>query len=438
MTFTKTLFIFTLVIILASSSPPRILQNCTATPAQNQSVNTTNNLNTTLYNITLQDIPPPVVASSFTPYLADLVPYTNNLSLNVPENFTVNIFADNLTNPRWLALTPDGNVLVALTNQSTILLLKDTDGDGVADQTSFFLNSSNGLNETFGMAFSNDSFFVGNPNQVLKYPYTSGQDNITEAPQVIATLPVQNEGTRTVVLSPDGTKLYVTVGASTEITNDEPELATVLQMDLDGSNLEIFASGLRDPKGLAFNPASGELYIGVAERDALGDETPPDYFTRIQEGEFFGWPYTYISPNNLDPRLIDNQTNASVDPTLAASTIVPDVLIEGHTTPMGISFYTGNTFPANYTNGAFLALHGSSGLKEARGYKVVWIPFGDDNRPTGGYYDFVTGFLLNASTVEVWGRPTGTLIASDGSLLFTDDDGGRIFRVQYQNTTCSS
>jgi len=398
-------------------------------------VKTTNDLNTTIYNITLQDIPPPVVAN-FTPYLANLLPYTEDLALNVPENFSVNIFADNLTNPRWLALTPDGNLLVAETNQSTILLLKDTDGDGVADQTSVFLNSSNGLNETFGMAFSNDSFFVGNPGEILRYPYTRGQENITEPPELIAVLPVQGHATRTVVLAPDGKKLVVAVGASTEITNDDPELATVLSMDLNGLNLEIYASGLRDPKGLAFHPVSKELYIGVAERDNLGDEVPPDYFTRIKREQFFGWPYTYLSPNNLDPRLINPNTSTSIDPVSAARTIVPDVLVEAHTTPMSFSFYTGSTFPSTYKNGAFLALHGSSSLNPAKGYKIVFIPFGADNRPTGGYYDFVTGFLLNPSTVEVWGRPTGTVIGVDGSLLFTDDDGGRIFRVQYQNTTC--
>ncbi|MGB7085453.1 MAG: PQQ-dependent sugar dehydrogenase, partial [Phormidesmis sp.] len=232
-----------------------------------------------------------------------------------------------------------------------------------------------------------------------------------------------------VVVSPTGDQLYVSVGSRSNASEEPLPRASVQVMGLDGSNQQIFASGLRNPVGLDFHPQTQALYTTVNERDGLGDDLVPDYFTRIQAGEFFGWPYAYLSPENLDPRqLVDGVSTA---PEKASETRSPDVLFQSHSAALGLQFYDGSTFPERYQNGAFAAFRGSWNRSAGTGYKLVFIPF-DEGRPLGGYEDFLTGFLTDPSGPTTWGRPVGLLVLPDGSLLFTDEGNDRIYRIQYE------
>ncbi|PZO12750.1 MAG: sorbosone dehydrogenase [Leptolyngbya foveolarum] len=355
-------------------------------------------------------------------------------SLNVPAGFTVNVFAEGLQQPRWLALTPDGDVLVTETRENRIQRLTDADGDGVAEGKETFATASNGLNIPFGMAFAKGSFFLGNTDEVLRFPFAAGQTALEGKGDRLATLPgggYNQHWTRNVVASPDGNQLYVSVGSKSNVNEENPPRASVQTMNLDGSNQRTFASGLRNPVGLDFHPTTGDLYATVNERDGLGDDLVPDYFTRIQQNEFFGWPYAYLTPKNLDPRQTTNQ-GTSKEPELASKTKTPDVLFQAHSAALGLQFYDGNTFPKRYQNGAFAAFRGSWNRSAGTGYKIVFIPFDESGRPSGGYEDFLTGFLVDPSGPTTWGRPVGLLVMPDGSLLITEEANGVIYRVQYE------
>ncbi|MFZ4443267.1 MAG: PQQ-dependent sugar dehydrogenase [Planktothrix agardhii] len=379
--------------------------------------------------INLEDLPPPFHSESASKP-PQVIPIPNNPVLNVPPGFKVNIFAENLDNPRWLALTPDGDVLVTETKQNRIRLLKDTNKDGVADQITTFADSKNGLNIPFGMAFSPGYFFLGNTDEVRRYSYNN-QQQLTGTGEKIAELPgggYNQHWTRNVVVSPDNQKLYVSIGSKTNVSQENPPRASIQVMNLDGSNQQTFAYGLRNPVGLDFHPETKELYTTVNERDGLGDDLVPDYFTRIRSGEFYGWPYSYFTPNNLDPRHVQN--GQSVRPDLVKKTLKPDVLFQAHSAALGLQFYDGNTFPEPYKKGAFVAFRGSWNRNSGTGYKLVFIPF-NQGRPQGYYEEFLTGFLVNPAIPETWGRPVGLLVLPDGSLIFTEESNGRIYRVQY-------
>lgn len=382
--------------------------------------------------ITVADLPKPFATESASKS-PDVVPIPDNPTLRVPAGFTVNVYAENLDRPRWLALTPSGDVLVTETRQNQIRLLRDTNGDGVADVNKIFATSKNGLNIPFGMAFAKDSFFLGNTDAVMRFPYTKGQQQITGNGEKIADLPgggYNQHWTRNVVAAPDGDKLYVSVGSQSNVDEEPLPRASVQVMNLDGSNQQTFASGLRNPVGLDFHPTTNELYTAVNERDNIGDDLVPDYFTRLRQGEFYGWPYTYLTPNNLDPRQTEN--GKSKRPDLAARTKTPDVLFQAHSAALGLQFYDGKTFPEKYRNGAFVAFRGSWNRDRATGYKVVFVPL---NSGTQGYYeDFLTGFLLDPAQATTWGRPVGLLVLPDGSLLVTEEANNRIYRIQYQGS----
>lgn len=382
--------------------------------------------------ITVADLPKPFASESASKS-PDVVPIPDNPTLRVPAGFTVNVYAENLDRPRWLALTPSGDVLVTETRQNQIRLLRDTNGDGVADVNKIFASSENGLNIPFGMAFAEDSFFLGNTDAVMRFPYTKGQQQITGNGEKIADLPgggYNQHWTRNVVAAPNGDKLYVSVGSQSNVDEEPLPRASVQVMNLDGSNQQTFASGLRNPVGLDFHPTTNELYTAVNERDNIGDDLVPDYFTRLRQGEFYGWPYTYLTPNNLDPR--QTQNGKSKRPDLAARTKTPNVLFQAHSAALGLQFYDGKTFPEKYRNGAFVAFRGSWNRDRATGYKVVFVPF---NSGTQGYYeDFLTGFLLDPAQATTWGRPVGLLVLPDGSLLVTEEANNRIYRIQYQGS----
>ncbi len=321
------------------------------------------------------------------------------------------------------------------TRQNRIRLLSDTNGDGVADVNQIFAGSKDGVNIPLGMAFAGDSFFLGNTNAVLRFPYTKGQQQLTGTGTKIADLPgggYNQHWTRNVVASPDGQKLYVSVGSESNADEEPLPRASVQVMNLDGSNQQTFAYGLRNPVGLDFHPTTNELYVAVNERDGLGDDLVPDYLTRIQQGEFYGWPYAYLTPKNLDPRQKQNAT--SKRPDLVAQTETPDVLFQAHSAALGLQFYDGNTFPEKYRQGAFVAFRGSWNRDRGTGYKIVFVPFDPSGRPQGYYEDFLTGFLLNPTVPTTWGRPVGLLVLPDGSLLFTEEANNRIYRIQYRGS----
>jgi glucose/arabinose dehydrogenase len=391
-------------------------------------------LSPTPIRITAADLPQPFATDSASKS-PNVVAIPANPVLNVPAGFTVNVFAEGLDRPRWLALTPSGDVLVTETRQNQIRLLSDRNQDGAAEVNQVFATDANGLNIPFGMAFADNYFFLGNTDAVLRFPYQSGQQQLTGSGEKIADLPgggYNQHWTRNVIAAPDGKKLYVSVGSRSNVEEEDLPRASVQVMNLDGSNQQTFASGLRNPVGLDIQPATGELYATVNERDGLGDDLVPDYFTRVQQGGFYGWPYAYLRGDRLDPRQSDN--GRSRNPALAARTLTPDVLFQAHSAALGVQFYEGNTFPERYRNGAFVAFRGSWNRNQGTGYKIVFVPFGADNRPTGQYEDFVTGFLTEPSVPTTWGRPVGMLALPDGSLLFTEEANGRIYRVQYQGS----
>ena len=282
------------------------------------------------------------------------------------------------------------------------------------------------------MAFAANYFFLGNTDALLRFPYEAGQRQLTGRGESLAPLPADgynNHWTRNVVVSPDGQRLYVSVGSASNVDVEPAPRASVLTMNLDGQG-STFASGLRNPVGLDFHPVTGDLYVTVNERDGLGDDLVPDYFTRLQQDQFYGWPYAYLAPDRLDPRQL--QGNQSANPQLAARTHPPDLLFQAHSAALGLQFYDGQSFPERYRNGAFVAFRGSWNRNQGTGYKIVFLPFDANNRPAGSYEDFVTGFLVDPAGPTTWGRPVGLLTLPDGSLLFTEEANGRIYRVQYR------
>ncbi|MBU7585413.1 MAG: sorbosone dehydrogenase family protein [Nostoc sp. TH1S01] len=381
--------------------------------------------------INLQNLPAPFATKSASKR-PEVVAIPQNPVLRVPPGFRVNIFAEGLKAPRWLALTPSGDVLVTETRENRIRLLRDSNGDGVADVSQTFANADNGLNIPFGMAFAGNYFFLGNTDAVLRFPYSKGQKELSGTGEKIADLPgggYNQHWTRNVVAAPDGKKLYVSVGSRSNADEEALPRASVQVMNLDGSQQQIFASGLRNPVGLDFHPVTKELYTTVNERDGIGDDLVPDYFTRIKSGEFYGWPYAYLTPNNLDPR--QKRNGKSKRPDLVARTRTPDVLFQAHSAALGVQFYEGKSFPEKYKNGAFVAFRGSWNRDRGTGYKVVFVPFDTKGRPQGYYEDFLTGFLLDANIPTTWGRPVGLLVLPDGSLLVTEEANNRIYRIQY-------
>ena len=406
-------------------------KKCSARLAQPDSIVSTEYICPRHIHVGLDDLPKPYSSESASkPF--QLVPVPEDATLKVPDGFSVNVFEAGLNGPRWLALTPNGDILVTETTLNRISILRDEDGDGVADVNEIFAGPRNGLNQAFGMLFVEGYIYIANTDEIRRFSYEPGQRQINGTGERIANLSGGgSHWTRDILLSPDGQQIYVSIGSRENIGIDPPNRASVWSMNLDGSNQSVFASGLRNPVGLATHPKTKELYVVVNERDGLGDDLVPDYFTRIRKGEFFGWPYAYLSPDNLDPRELDDN-GQSKGPELAAKTITPDVLFQSHSAPLGLVFSTGKTFPRCYRHGAFVAFHGSWNRDRGTGYKIVFVPFDKNNRPAGYYFDFVSGFLDDPSIPTAWARPTGLLVLPDGSLIFTDEGNGRIYRVQYQ------
>lgn len=352
-----------------------------------------------------------------------IVPRPDGAALNLPPGFKAEVFADGFDNPRWLTVAPNGDVFVVESRPGRVTMLRDTHGDGKADVRQTFVE---GLRQPFGIAIYKDGMYVGNTDSVVRFSYKSGQQQALAKPEIVVpdlpALGYHGHWTRNVVFKPSTGKMYVTVGSEADFGEAKPKRAVILEYNADGTGYKVYAEGLRNPVGLAFQPGAGTLWAAVNERDNLGDDLPPDYFTSVKEGGFYGWPY-YYSGANLDPR-------ASEMPELKARVMTPDVLLQAHSAALGLVFYTGKQFPREYQGDAFIALHGSANRAKRTGYKIVRVPF-KNGKPEGGYQDFLTGWMLGEDGKQVWGRPVGMAVAKDGSLLIVDDGGNKVWRVSY-------
>ncbi|MGB7069774.1 MAG: sorbosone dehydrogenase family protein [Pyrinomonadaceae bacterium] len=350
-----------------------------------------------------------------------------NAKLFTPKGFKINVFASGgFRNPRWMALAPNGDVLVADSLANSVILLRDSNRDGVADQR---FNFTDKVTQPFGMAIHKDWLYVANTDSIVRFKYKKGQTAAVSEPERIVELTgggYNQHWTRNILFSPDGTRLFVSIGSATNVNVEyDPRRAAISVYDPNGKNHRIFASGLRNPIGLSWNPKTGELWTAVNERDGIGDELVPDYATSVKEGAFYGWPYSYIGQNE-EPRRKGER------PDLVRKAIVPDVLFTSHSAALGIQFYSGKMFPKEYQGDAFVAFHGSWNRQRLTGYKVVRIRFKDGKLIKNAYEDFVTGWLPDENSNQVWGRPVGLLVAADGSLLITDDGANKIWRVTYE------
>jgi len=371
---------------------------------------------------------------------------------SAPAGFTVTRYAEKLDHPRWLYVLPNGDVLVAEAttvegpvkslqdvaqkflernngsvgaSANRITLLRDSKSSGTVDTRTIFLSH---LNQPFGMALIANNFYVGNTDGVWRYPYAPGETAIAGTGKRILDLPAggyNNHWTRNLYAGADGKTLYVTVGSGSNIGENgaanEFHRADILQINPDGTGLRVFASGTRNPNGLEREPSTGTMWAVVNERDMLGEDLVPDYFTRVRDGDFYGWPYSYWG-QHVDSRVTPQR------PDLVARALTPDYALGAHVAPLGLAFYTGTAFPARYRGGAFIGEHGSWNRSEYSGYKVVYVPFAK-GMPSGQPQDFLTGFLHDPKAGIAYGRPVGLAVDRTGALLVADDTGGIIWRV---------
>jgi glucose/arabinose dehydrogenase len=358
---------------------------------------------------------------------AKVVARPDGAELTLPPGFRIETFAEGgFKRPRWVAQAPGGDVFVTDATANTLMLLRDENGNRRIDNGERY-EFATGLNQPFGIAFWEEWLYVANTDTLVRFRYRSGQTKAAGAPEKVADLPStpgRGHWTRNVIVSPDGTSLYVATGSGSNVDpDDDPQRATIARYNPDGSGREIVATGVRNPIGLGFHPDTRRLWMAVQERDGLGDELVPDFLTELKEGAFYGWPYAYLGPNE-EPRRAGERSD------LVSKTTVPDLLFQSHSAVMGIAFYDGRMFPQRYRSGAFAAFRGSSNRSQRTGYKVVFVPF-ENGRPAGGYEDFIVGWMLGEDRAEVWGRPVGVLVLQDGSLLVTDDGAQKIWRVTY-------
>lgn len=386
--------------------------------------------------------------------ISEVVGWSNDAKPRAPAGFEVQPFATGLDHPRWLLALPNGDVLVAESNKPArqdkpkglrafaeatlmkkagagvpsadrISLLRDQDGDGIADlKTPFLVN----LHSPFGMALVGNTLYVANADAIVAFPYTEGATTISAGPRKVADLPggpINHHWTKNIIASPDGTKLYAAVGSNSNVgengMDNEVDRAAILEVDLATGQKRVFASGLRNPVGLSWNPANGQLWTAVNERDELGNDLVPDYMTSVREGGFYGWPYSYFG-QRVDKRVKDKDRR----PDLVERAIVPDYALGAHTASLGLTFYTGASFPARYQGGVFVGQHGSWNRNPQAGYKVIFVPF-SGGKPAGGVEDFLTGFLDSEGKAQ--GRPVGVTVDGEGALLVADDVGNVVWRV---------
>jgi glucose/arabinose dehydrogenase len=397
-------------------------------------------------------MPPPEHSWLPTVDIATPKPWPEGAKPNAGNGMAVNAFATGLDHPRSLYVLPNGDVLVAETNAppkpddyrgikgfiykqvqkwagagvpsaNRITLLRDTNGEGVAKTRTVFLE---GLNSPFGMVLVGEDFYVANSDAIMKFPYHEGDTRITATGVKLADLPagtINHHWTKDLTASPDGSKLYATVGSNSNVGENgieaEANRAAVLEVDRASGKWRVFASGLRNPNGPSWQPQSGELWVAVNERDEIGNNLPADYMTSVKDGGFYGWPYSYYGrhvDNRVTPQRLD----------LVEQAIVPDYGLGAHTASLGLTFNTGNQFPSDMAGGAFIGQHGSWNRKPRAGYKVIFVPFAN-GKPSGKPRDILTGFLDDNGDAR--GRPVGVRIDKQGALLVADDVGNTVWRV---------
>jgi hypothetical protein len=393
-----------------------------------------------------QDLPQPG-ATAPAANMSRVVTRPTGAAPQVPPGFKIELFAEGLSGPRIIRVAPNGDIFVAETRAGRIRILRAADGAAKPGTNEIF---ASGLHAPFGIAFfpSGDNpqwVYVANTDSVVRFPYHSGDLKASARPEiVVAKLPAgYGHSTRDIVFSPDNKRMLVSVGSASNVAEgmgqppggpedwrskeplgaawgEETDRAAVLAFDPDGENQKLFATGIRNCVGLAMQP-NGTPWCSTNERDSLGDNLVPDYVTRVQENAFYGWPWFYIG-DHQDPRHAGERAD------LKGKITVPDVLLQAHSASLGMTFYDGNNFPAEYRGDAFAAEHGSWNRSKRTGYKVIRIRL-KDGTPTGEYEDFVTGFVVDDK--EVWGRPVGVAVAHDGALLISEDGNGTIWRVTH-------
>lgn len=384
--------------------------------------------------------------------IAEAVGWPQGAKPTAAEGLQVGAFAEGLDHPRWLYVLPNGDVLVAETNAppkpddakgirgwvmkkvmgragagvpspNRITLLRDANHDGIAETRTVFLEN---LNSPFGMALVGNDLYVADTDRLIRFPYKEGDTQIKAQPTKVVDLPagtINHHWTKNVIASRDGSKLYVTTGSNSNVAENGMEAeegrAAIWEVDRATGNHRIFASGLRNPNGLAWEPRNGALWTAVNERDEIGSDLVPDYITSVKDGAFYGWPYSYYG-QHVDVR-VEPQ-----NPALVAKAIAPDYAVGPHTASLGLTFAEGSALPAPFTEGAFIGQHGSWNRKPHSGYKVIFVPF-NGGKPTGKPVDVLTGFL-NADE-KAQGRPVGVVIDKQGGLLVADDVGNKVWRV---------
>ncbi|MCD0488225.1 sorbosone dehydrogenase family protein [Pedobacter sp. MC2016-14] len=367
-----------------------------------------------------------------------------------PAGFTVTKFASNIKSPRNIYIAPNGDILVVLSNSersakekvanaisgkakseqggesaNTVILFRDTNKDGKPDVQSLFIK---GLNQPYGVLIIGDSFYVANTDGVWKYPYKTGDLSIKGNGTKIVALPAggyNNHWTRNLIANKDNSKIYISVGSGSNVGENgmehEVRRANILEVNPDGTGEIIYGSGLRNPVGMAWAPGTQALWTAVNERDGLGDDLVPDYITSVKKGGFYGWPYAYYGQHE-DPRM------KGLKPELVAKTLVPDVAVGAHTASLGLAFYTDKKFPLKYQGGAFIGQHGSWNRSALSGYKVAFVPF-KNGLKAGPIEDFLSGFIADSESGDVYGRPVGVAVTTDGALLVADDVSNTVWRV---------
>ena len=395
------------------------------------------------------NLPAPDTAASKNKF-SKVIGWPKGKTPTAPKGFVVTKFASDIKSPRNMIVAPNGDVLVVLTNSersaveavanavtgkaksevpgksaNTILLYRDADKDGMAETVTTFLS---GLNQPYGMVIIGNNFYVANTDGLWMYPYKTGDTKISGTGKKILSLPAggyNNHWTRNLITNADKSKIYVTVGSGSNVgengMENEVRRANILEINPDGTGEKIYASGLRNPVGVDWAPGTNILWTAVNERDGLGDDLVPDYITSVKEGAFYGWPFSYYGQNE-DPRM------KGKNPELVKNAIAPDVPVGAHTASLGLAFYKATKFPAKYQGGAFIGQHGSWNRSALNGYKVAFVPF-KNGKPTGKPEDFLTGFIANADKGEVYGRPVGVTLTSEGALLVADDVSGIVWRV---------
>lgn len=367
-------------------------------------------------------LPPPYATPSADNH-PSVIPKPAGAALHVPNGFRIEEWANSFVQPRFLLQGNHGEILLA-----------DSGGDASGRGIVYVFPNGNpharkelitGLTRPYGIALWKNYIYVGEPQSVKRFPYNTSNFTAGKGEQVVSLAGfTQDHWTRSLLFDRAGRKLYVGVGSGANVaTGEDPRRAAINRYNPDGSGHEIFTSGTRNPIGLRWYPNSDTLWVAVQERDDLGDNLVPDYFTHVREGGFYGWPYSYIGGHE-DPRIKPQR------PDLVSKAIVPDVLFRSHVAVLDFTFYTGSQFPAQYRGGAFLAFHGSWNRSRRDGYEVAFVPF-RNGKPAGEAQDFVTGWMIAPANKDVWGRPVAIMQMQDGSLLISDDGGRKIWRVSY-------